>query len=275
MENRDSVVVVTGASSGIGNACATFLAKKGYRVYGTCRDPGSYARKADEFFDMLAMDLGDPGSIARAAEKTLAASGRVDALVCCAGSGLVGSIEDSSLEEAESIMDINFFGTLRTIKAFLPRMRAEGRGRIVIVGALEGLLPTPFQGLYAASEFALEGLAGSLRLEVEGFGLELCVVELGAFRTAFGQRRLIAVGATGASPYRPSLETSLGVLAREEASGAEPLIAARAIHSALSARRMPVKKTVGSPLRRILARSRSWLPGRVFERLLRKYHCLE
>ena len=128
MEKRQSVVVVTGASSGIGNACATVLAKKGERVYGACRAPASYARKADEFFELVAMDLLDGNSINKAAEKILAAEGRVDALICCAGSGLVGSVEDVGLDEAEALMDLNFFGTL-TDHQGLPAAECAKRGR--------------------------------------------------------------------------------------------------------------------------------------------------
>ena len=275
MEKRESVVVVTGASSGIGNACATFLAKKGNRVYGTCRNPGSYVRKADEFFELLPMDLIDGASIVKAADKVYSAAGRVDSLVCCAGSGFVGSVEDSSIEEAQVIMNLNYFGTLRTIKAFLPRMREAGKGRILIVAALEGLAPSPYQGLFSAGAFALEGLAESLRMEISGFGVEVGLFELAAFRTAFGQRRLLASGSSESSPYRRGLETALGVLARDEASGAEPLAAAKAIHEALSARRLPLRKTIGALPRRALAFSRRWLPARVFEHIVRRYYGLD
>jgi len=274
MEKRESVVVVTGASSGIGNACATFLAKKGFKVYGSCRNPASYSRKADEFFELLAMDLTDVSSIAKAAEKIFAAESHVDALVCCAGSGFVGSVEDSSLEEAQAIMNINYFGTLRTIKTFLPRMREAGRGRILIVGALEGVAASPFQGLFSASAFALEGLAEALRMELNGFGVELGLIEIGSFRTAFGQRRQLAAGSTEASPYKKGLGTALGVLARDEASGSEPLEAAKALYAALTARRIPHRRTLGSSLRRTVAFSRRWLPARIFEFLMRRYYRL-
>jgi short-subunit dehydrogenase len=274
MENRECVVVVTGASSGIGNACATFLAKKGNRVYGTCRSPGAYSRKADEFFTMLPMDLTDASSVTKVAEKVYAAEGKVDSLICCAGSGLVGSIEDCNLEEAQSVMNVNYMGTLRTVKAFLPRMREVGKGRILIMGALEGLAATPYQGLYSASEFALEGLAEGLRIEVAGFGIEVGIIELGSFRTAFGQKRLLAARASASSPYRPMLETALGVLSRDESMGLEPLVAARAVYAALAARRLPLRTTAGSLRRRILVHFRLWLSPRAFERLMRKYYRL-
>jgi NAD(P)-dependent dehydrogenase (short-subunit alcohol dehydrogenase family) len=273
MENRESVIFVTGASSGIGNACATFLAKKGTRVYGTCRSPSTYVRKADEFFELLPMDLADAASIAKAAEKLLAKEGRVDALVCCAGSGLAGAVEEVGLDEAAALMDRNFFGTLRTIKAFLPSMREAGKGRIVIAGAIEGLVASPYQAIYSAAEFALEGLAQSLRMEVARFGIEVGVIELASFRTAFGQRRRIV--ASDASPYRTGLENALGVLERDEVVGFDPLIAARAIHAMLGARRMPPRKSAGRAYRRYLAISRRWLGTWAIERRLRRYFRLE
>jgi len=272
MVNRINVIVVTGASSGIGNASATFLAKKGNKVYGTCRNPGSYSRKADEFFELLQMDLTDSSSVTRVAETIFAAEGKVDALICCAGSGFVGAIEDSSLEESQSVMNINYFGTLRTIKAFLPRMREAGKGRILIIGALEGIAATPYQGFYSSSEHALEGLAETLRLEVLDFGLEVGLIELGSFRTSFGQKRSFAVGASESSPYKARIDAVLGILSRDEAGSMEPLIAARAIHAALSARRLPLRKTVGALPRRVLTESKRWLPARIFEEIIRKYY---
>lgn len=274
MENRESVVVVTGASSGIGNASATFLAKKGYKVYGTCREPASYSRKADEFFEILPLELTDPVSITKAADKVFAAEGRVDYLICCAGSGLLGSIEDSSIEEAQSIMDINYFGTLRTIKAFLPKMREAGRGRVMVVGGLEGVIASPYQGFYSSSEFALVGMVQALRVELSGCGIEVGFIALGSFRTAFGQNRKLAAGFSDTSPYKSMLEAVSGVLSRDEAEGADPLIAARTIYAGLTSRRLPVRTTIGPIVRRIFAFIRHLLPARIFEYGLRKYYRL-
>lgn len=272
MDNRESVVVVTGASSGIGNACATLLAKKGNKVYGTCRNPTSYIRKADEFFELLSMELTDNTSVQKAAEKVFAAEGKVDALICCAGSGLIGAIEDTSLEEAEAIMDINFFGPLRTVKAFLPRMRKARKGRIVVVGGSEGLVASPFQGLYSAAQFALEGMVQSLRLEIAEFGIEAIFFALGSFRTDFGHKRKQSVLDSDSSPYKPRLDSILGMLSRDEAEGADPLSAARAIHSALTAKRVSPMKTAGPIGRRLLTNACWRLPDLMRERILHRYY---
>lgn len=274
MNNRESVIFVTGASSGIGNACATMLAKKGMRVYGTCRNPSGYARKADEFFELLQLELGDQLSIAKAAEKVLAKEGRIDALVCCAGSGLFGSVEEVELDEAREIMDVDFFGALATIKAFLPAMREAGKGRIIIAGAMEGLLASPFQSAFSAAEFALEGLTQALRMEVRGFGIEVGIVEMASFRTAFAQRRRV-LGSEESSPYRIGLDAALSILSRDEAGGLDPFEAAKAIHDMLSSRRMPARRLLGPGKRLRLAFSRRILGEHGLEKRIRRYFRLE
>jgi NAD(P)-dependent dehydrogenase (short-subunit alcohol dehydrogenase family) len=274
MDNRESVIFVTGASSGIGNACATLLAKKGMRVYGTCRSPGTYARKADEFFEMLHLDLSDSASITKAAEKLLSKEGKIDALVCCAGAGLFGSVEDVAVDEAQALMDVDFFGTLRTLKAFLPAMREAGRGRIVITGAMEGLVASPFQAAFSAAEFALEGLVQALSSEVAGFGISVGIIELASLRTAFAQRRRLITG-NEASPYKTGLDSARSILSRDEVEGIDPFAAAKIVYDMLVARRMPARRTVGPVKRRGLAFSRRWLGARALERSVRRYFRLD
>jgi short-subunit dehydrogenase len=275
MENRESVFVVTGASSGIGNACATFLAKKGSKVYGFCRSPSSYARKADEFFELMPMDQTDQASVTKAAEKLLATTGRVDVLIACAGAGLAGAVEEVDMNEARALVDADFFGTLRVIKAFLPRMRETESGKIIIIGALEGLVPIPFQGIYSAVQSALESLALSLRLELSPFGIEVGILELGSFRTEFGQRRAVAAASSSvSSPYKKGFENALGVVERDEADGIEPLVAVREIQAMLASRHLPARRMAGRLSRRLLAFSRRWRSAVALERRLRMYYRL-
>ena len=271
MESGERVVVVTGASSGIGNACATFFAKKGEKVYGTCRNPSAFVRKADEFFEMVPLDVTDRASVEKVAERILAAEKRVDCLVCCAGSGLLGPAEDTSLDEAASVMDVDYLGTVRVIKAFLPAMREAGGARIAILSGLEGAAPPPFQGFFAAAQSALEAFAESLRAEVAPFGIEAGIVELGPFRTAFVQHRVLASGYGERSPYKELFESAMGVLASAEAASADPLLAAKAVYGALSARKVPARLAVGAMTRRALAWARRWLPSNVYEFLVRRY----
>ena len=274
MDNRQRVVVVTGASSGIGNACATFLAKKGYKVYGTCRNPGVYARKADEFFEMLALDLTDDGSVTKAGASILAKAGKVDALVCCAGMGIAGPLEECSMAEIHLQLDSNLYGTIRTIKAFLPAMREAGSGKILVFGSVAGLVGMPFQGLYSAGKFALEGLVESLRHEIRPFGIGACIVEPGDFRTGFTAARRFAAATTQASPYWRNFQAVMGVQTSDEAHGAHPLAAARTVARLIEARRLPIRRVTGPFFYRLVAFCKRVMPGRLFEGFYRLYYKL-
>jgi NAD(P)-dependent dehydrogenase (short-subunit alcohol dehydrogenase family) len=274
MDVRERVVVVTGATSGIGNACATLLAKKGARVYGTCRSPSSYSKKADEFFELLQMDVENDESVSKAAEHVISKESSIDVLVCCAGAASAAAVEESPLEEARRMLEVNYLGSLRVIKAFLPRMREMASGRIILTGALEGRMGAPFQAYYAASKFAVEGLAESLRLEVRDFGIEVCILTPSSFRTAFGQHRSIGSG-SDASPYRRRMNAAVDVLAVDEAKGASPLIAAKAVYKALSSRRMPYRLSVGGGAQSVLAALKPFIPYSLFEHVRRSHFRLE
>jgi short-subunit dehydrogenase len=172
------------------------------------------------------------------------------------------------------MLELNFLGALRVVKAFLPRMREAASGKIVLVGALEGLMGAPYQALYSASKHALEGLAESLRMEARDFGVGVCVLEPVNFRTAFGQRRSLAA-ATESGPYRKRLDSVLSSLAGDEARGASPLVAAKVVYGLLSSRRMPARAFAGGGSQRVLSSLRPILPARAYERARRKHFRLE
>ncbi len=272
MEHRNQVVIVTGASSGIGNACATYLAKKGLKVYGTCRNPSAHAKKADEFFELVPMDVTDDASVAKAAELIISKEGRIDAVICNAGMGIAGSIEDSSIEEIRVQMETNFLGTVRTIKAFIPTMRAAGTGRFIILSSIAGLIGMPFQPFYSASKFALEGLAESLRYETRPFGIEVGLVEPGDFRTGFTAARRNVKKADDSSPYKQYFDAAMGVQIHDEGAGFDPLIIAKLMYRLLHVRRLPLRKTVGPAIERLAAMVKRLVPAFLSEKFYRVYY---
>src|SRR4051812_10373728 len=153
------VAIVTGVSSGIGNATARALTARGYRVFGTARSAASSLPAGTE---RVLLDVRDEASIDAGVAEVLARAGRIDLLVNNAGGAVVGAVEETSLEQARDLFDVNFFGAMRMTQAVLPAMRAQRSGRIVFISSLLGLLPAPFSGLYSASKHAVEGLAESL-----------------------------------------------------------------------------------------------------------------
>ena len=183
MKLKKPVALVTGASSGIGKATAERLATAGYRVYGTSRRGATPGQRP---FEMLSLDVTSDESVEATVDAVLQSEGRVDLLVNNAGFsvGLAGD-EESSIEQARSIFDTNFFGTVRMTRAVVPHMRRQGSGRIVNISSLLGFLPMPYMAVYAATKHAIEGYSESLDHELRTRGVRVLVVEPGVTKTRF------------------------------------------------------------------------------------------
>src|SRR3954470_8922894 len=175
--------IVTGASSGIGEATAARLAAAGYKVYGTSRR-GAQAGKRG--FEMLTLDVTSDDSVALAVGEVIAAEGQIDLLVNNAGFGVApGAAEESSIAQARSIFETNFFGMVRMTRAVVPHMRLRGTGRIINMGSVLGFLPMPFGALYAATKHAVEGYSESLDHELRTRGIRVSVIEPAYTKTPF------------------------------------------------------------------------------------------
>jgi NAD(P)-dependent dehydrogenase (short-subunit alcohol dehydrogenase family) len=175
--------IVTGASSGIGEATAERLAKAGYNVYGTSRRGAQSAKRS---FEMLRLDVTSDESVASAVGQVVAAEGQIDLLVNNAGFGVApGAAEESSIAQARSIFDTNFFGIVRMTRAVVPHMRRRGTGRIINIGSVLGFLPMPFGALYAATKHAIEGYSESLDHELRTRGIRVSIIEPAYTKTQF------------------------------------------------------------------------------------------
>jgi NAD(P)-dependent dehydrogenase (short-subunit alcohol dehydrogenase family) len=177
------IALVTGASSGIGKATAERLAKAGYKVYGTSRHT---AQASDASFEMLALDVTRDESVEAAVDEVMRREGRIDLLVNNAGFSVApAGAEESSIEQAQSIFDTNFFGIVRMTRAVVPHMRRQGSGRIVNIGSVLGFLPMPYMALYAATKHAIEGYSESLDHELRTWGIRVSVIEPATTSTNF------------------------------------------------------------------------------------------
>ncbi len=177
------VVLITGASSGLGRAAAEALARRGYRVFGTSRRASTESRP----YEMLCLDVRSDESVRACVDEVVRRTGRIDVLVNNAGYGLVSLAEETTLEQARRQFETNFFGAARMVRAVLPVMRRQLAGRIINIGSIAGLLGIPGQSYYCATKWALEGFTESLLYELERFGIEVCVVEPGFFRTEIAE----------------------------------------------------------------------------------------
>lgn len=256
-------VLITGASSGIGAAAATLLASHGFRVWGTSRRPPAGGGP----LRWLAMDVRDEASVADGV-RTMLADGPIDALVCNAGIGIFGSVEETDLARARAQFDTNVFGTLVPIRAVLPSMRTRGRGRIVIVGSLAGRATIPFQTHYSATKAAVDALAVGLRMELATTGVDVALIEPGDIKTAFNDAT--DWGDPAASAYGERLRRCETVIREELEKAPGPEVVARTILAALTASRPRMRYPVG-PSSRLVPIARRLLPDAVAMRLIRSH----
>ncbi len=236
-------VLITGASSGIGATTARHLCDRGFRVFGTSRK--ARAPEADEGIGWITMDVCDDASVQAGLQSLKGMVSPLDALVCNAGFGIFGAVEDVSIEAARAQFETNFFGVLRVVRGVLPGMREAGGGRIVLVGSLAGRAPIPFQGHYSATKAAIDALALSLHNEVRAFGIHVTLIEPGDIDTPFNDAMDWDASPEG-SAYAAQLKACEGVIRESLPKAPPPLVVARAIARALEARRPRIRQAVGS-----------------------------
>ena len=206
------VVLVTGASAGIGLATANLLASRGWTVVGASRRGAG-----GEGWTGLVMDVDSDESVRAGVQAVLGEHGHVGALVACAGWGLAGPVETTTMEEARTQVETNFWGCVRVTAELLPAMRAQGSGRIVLMSSIGGLIAIPFQAYYSASKFALEGWAEATAYEVAPFGVHVTLVEPGNVRTDFTENRRHVLARPG--PYDRAVHRAIEVMERDERDG--------------------------------------------------------
>jgi NAD(P)-dependent dehydrogenase (short-subunit alcohol dehydrogenase family) len=177
-------ILITGASSGIGQATAGLLADLGFTVFGTARKPEAATSHG---FTMVPLDVRSDESVRACVERVTKQAGGIDVLVNNAGYSLTGATEETSLDEAKAQFETNFFGVVRMIDAVLPAMRAAGHGKIINISSLAGNTAIPFSGFYSASKFAVEGYSEALWYELRPFGISVSLVEPGFVNTPIGE----------------------------------------------------------------------------------------
>ena len=244
---KSKIALVTGASSGIGEATATRLAMAGYKVYGTSRRA---ALAGQRLFEMLPLDVTSDESVEAAVREVTRLDGRIDLLVNNAGFSVApAGAEESSIEQARSIFDTNFFGIVRMTRAVVPHMRYQGSGRIINIGSVLGFLPAPYMALYSATKHAIEGYSESLDHELRTRGIRVTVVEPAYTKTQFDANLLEPDSKL--DEYR-EVRVGLGKQMKEVlATADEPGVVADVVLKAASAPRPKLRYTAGALARRM------------------------
>ncbi|MBI2319959.1 MAG: oxidoreductase [Betaproteobacteria bacterium] len=247
MKIEGSIALVTGASSGIGEATAKRLAFAGYKVYGASRRGALPDQRS---FEMLALDVTSDQSVEAAITKVMRSGGRIDLLVNNAGFSIApAGAEESSIAQARSIFDTNFFGLVRMTRAVLPHMRHQGAGRIINIGSVLGFLPAPYMALYAATKHAIEGYSESLDHELRTRGIRVSVVEPSYTKTQFDAHLLEADSKLDA--YRDARAALGKQLKRSLQAADEPGVVADVVLQAAISARPKLRYTAGGVASRL------------------------
>jgi len=269
-DNSNKTALVTGASSGIGEATALQLAELGYTVYAAARRVERMSDLADRGIRTRSVDVTDDPSMVALVEMIIADTGRIDVLVNNAGYGSYGALEDMPIEEARRQFEVNVFGLARLIQLVLPQMRAQRDGYLVNVSSMGGRIWEPLGSWYHASKFAVEGLSDSLRVEVAEFGIKVVIIEPGSIRSEWSAIAADQLETTSANtPYAKQAKVVGAVLRRVDRSqmASGPEVVAEVIAKAVQSAKPRTRYVVGGGARSILLAERI-LPDRGFDRFI-------
>ncbi|MDE0653245.1 MAG: oxidoreductase [bacterium] len=266
------VVLITGASAGIGREAAILMAKTGHTVYAGARRADRLAELAEHGITPVEMDVSEGDDNERAVDRVIAAEGRIDVLINNAGFGLNGPVEDIPIDDARYQFEVNLFGLAQLTQLVLPHMRAQGSGRIVNVSSVVGRVFLPLGAWYNATKHALEGWSDCLRYETAPFGIQVVVIQPGAIRTEFGD-----VAWTGMEKHVD--DTAYGAVVEPfRRLRANPRLKGRSTDAAVVAKVYLMAATARRPRRRYVTGAfarpamflRKWFGDGVYEFALRR-----
>ncbi|MEN8125053.1 MAG: SDR family oxidoreductase [Bacteroidota bacterium] len=265
----NKVVLITGASSGIGKVTAEFLTQKGYKVYGTSRNP----KENISNFKLIALDLNEAESIQNAIQLILKKEGKIDILVNNAGTGITGPVEETPTDEIRKTFETNFFGVIEVIKAVLPHMRKQKSGLIINVTSIAGYMGLPYRGIYSAAKSALERVTETIRMEVKKFGIEVTNIAPGDFATNIAAGRYHTPVFKN-SAYKDSYQKNLDLMDEHVNSGGDPIEIAKKIYKIIQAPNPKIHYKVGSFIQKFSIILKQILPNKIYEYLIMKHYGL-
>lgn len=232
------VIVVTGASSGIGLTVAEHLANQGHHVYGISR-----SKNHGKNVKSIQADVTDLDQIVQVYQEIFDIEGRIDVLINNAGMGISGSIEDTKTEDVIDLMNVNFMGVFHSSKVAIPFMRESGGGKIINMSSVASVLSIPFQAFYSSSKAAVNAFSDALRNEIEPFNIQVCTLMPGDIRTGFTKNR--RKNEVINPYYQKRVDKSISVMEKDEQNGMDSEVAAVIIEKLVNKRKMPIYKTIG------------------------------
>ena len=264
------VVLITGASSGIGKAAAEFLSAKGFRVYGTGRNPKNNENNG---YSLLPLDVTKPETISLAINLILEKEGRLDVLVNNAGMGITGPMEDTPTTEMRKVFETNFFGAIDVMKAVLPQMRKQQSGTIINVTSIAGYMGLPYRGVYSATKGALDLVSESIRMEVKAFGIQIATIAPGDVATNIAAGRY-HTPVFDNSAYKEKYQLNLDLMDSHVDRGMNPFKMAEKIYYIINLKQPKVHYRVGAFMEKFSILLKKILPSTRYEKLLMNHYKL-
>lgn len=260
------VVLITGASSGIGKSIGEYLDHKNYKVYGTSRHPENYKNIP---FELLPLDVRDEELIKKCIDFVFEAEGKIDVLINNAGVGITGPLEEIPMQEIKNQFEVNFFGPIAVIKAVLPYMRQQKNGLIINVTSIAGYMGLPYRAPYSASKGAFGLVSDALRLEVEEFGISITNVAPGDFDTNIAAGRFHAP-LNNNSDYNETYSKVLNSINAHVKEGENPIKIAKKVEKIIKSKHIKSSYKVASFLQKQASIIKMILPSKLFENILKK-----
>ncbi|UKM64221.1 SDR family oxidoreductase [Flavobacteriaceae bacterium GSB9] len=262
------VVLITGGSSGIGKSIGEFLTQKGFKVYGTSRNPEKYSGSR---FPILALDVKKVDTIRHTVSEIISKENRLDVLINNAGAGITGPIEEIPEAEIKNNFETNFFGPINVIKSVLPQMRKQQSGLVINVTSIAGYMGLPYRGVYSASKGALELLTEAFRMELKDFNVEMTNVAPGDFATNIAAGRYHAP-LKNDSPYHKVYGKTLELMNEHVDGGSNPDVMAEAVYKIINTPKPKVHYKVGEFMQKFSIVLKRILPDKIYEKLLMNHY---
>ena len=264
------VVLITGASSGIGQAIALYLSSNSYKVYGTSRNPKNATENG---VHMLALDVTKPETITAAVTSLIEKEGRLDYLINNAGMGITGPLEETPDSEIRRVFETNYFGALEVIKAVLPTMRSQRSGMILNITSIAGYMGLPYRGIYSATKGALGITTEAYRMELKEFNVKMTTIAPGDFATNIAAGRYHAPILEN-SPYKDNYKNTLALMDEHVDEGMDTVIMAKVVQRVMESKNPKVHYRVGFFMQRFSIALKRMLPDTWYEKLLLNHYNL-
>jgi NAD(P)-dependent dehydrogenase (short-subunit alcohol dehydrogenase family) len=259
------VILITGASSGIGLAMATYLAGRDYIVYG-----GSRSTPENDRIHVLRLDISDAKSVNEAITRIMKERGRIDALINNAGVGVIGSVEKTPMEDIRKAFEVNVFGTVTVCQAVLPVMRAQKHGKIINISSLGSAIGMPYRGFYSSAKASIDIITEALRFEVAGFGIQACTVHPGDVNTGMAEHRIMSVDFDEPA-YGRSIKKALESINAAVIKGKNPADFGPFIEKLILAKRLKRSYFVGSITEELGIHLKKFMPSSSYEAMLKSH----